>query len=240
MKDLSTQQITLSSSDYDLRITNLARFIYKKLPVKTGKLIDIGAGNGLFLKFFKDKGFEVEGVELEKDQVHQMQQDYKLKGVKIQQGDITKLRGNESFDFVIASDVIEHIGNDEMALKNLWSYVTDGGYLIVTVPAHQHLYGKRDVKWGHYRRYDKKELVNKLIKLKGSKIASVAFWNSAGYFAYFLYEKILHRSIAESFRYKESFLSSMFRTILDLELRIEEFVGGVPVGLTLVAIVKKI
>ncbi|MFZ1548929.1 MAG: class I SAM-dependent methyltransferase, partial [Microgenomates group bacterium] len=141
MKDLSTQQLTLATSDYDLRITNLARFILKKLPIKQGSFIDVGAGNGLFLKFFKDRGFEVEGIELEKDQVHEMRKDFKLKDVKISQGDITNLHGKESYDVVIASDVIEHIQNDEVALTNLFTFVKKGGYLVLTVPAHMHLYG---------------------------------------------------------------------------------------------------
>lgn len=239
MKDLSTQQLTLASSDYDLRITNLARFVYKLLPVKKGSLIDIGAGNGLILKFFKLKGLEVAGVELEKDQVHQMQIDYKLQGVKVVQGDITKLKGEANFDVVIASDVIEHIENDESALKNLYSFVRQGGYLVITVPAHMHLYGKRDKNWGHYRRYDKNNLIKKIEKLENSKMIKIRYWNVLGYFAYFFFEKIMNQPIREEFRYKKSLFSRFVRTVLDLILKVEELIGGPPIGLTLVAVVQK-
>ncbi len=239
MKDLSTQQLTLASSDYDLRITNLARFILKKLPIKGGSFIDIGAGNGLFLKFFKDKGFAVEGIELEKDQVHQMQQDYKLKGVVIRQGNITKLKGDESFDVVIASEVIEHIEDDASALANLFSFVKKDGYLVITVPAFRHLYGKRDKKWGHYRRYDKRDLIEKLGRLKHAKVESVAYWNVLGYAAYYFFEKILNMPIKESFRYKKTFFSGLMRKAADILLKGEELMGGLPIGLTLVVIVKK-
>ncbi len=240
MKDLSTQQLTLASSDYDLRITNLARFVYKSLPIKKGTLIDIGAGNGLILKFFKLKGFDVSGVELEKDQVHQMQIDYKLQGVKVVQGDITKLKGEGNFDVVIASDVIEHIENDESALKNLYSFVKTGGYLVITVPAHMHLYGKRDKKWGHYRRYDKNNLIRKIKKLENSKIVSMRYWNVLGYFAYFFFEKIMNQPIKEEFRYKQSLLSKLIRGVLDLILKLEELIGGPPIGLTLIAVAQKV
>lgn len=240
MKDLSTQQLTLASSDYDLRITNLARFIYNMLPIKKGSLIDIGAGNGLILKFFKLKGFEVSGVELQKDQVHQMQIDYKLQGVKIVQGDISKLNGKEQFDVVIASDVIEHIEDDESALKNLYSFVKKGGNLVITVPAHMHLYGKRDKNWGHYRRYDRDNFVKKLTGLKGSKVVSIRFWNILGYVAYFFFEKIMNQPIREKFRYKQSIFSKLIRSGLDLVLKVEEFIGGPPIGLTLVSVVQKV
>lgn len=239
MKDLGTQQLTLASSDYDLRITNLARFIYSKLPVKKGALVDIGAGNGLILKFFKPKGFDVSGIELEKDQVHQMQQDYKLKDVAIAQGDITRMKGKETFDVVIASDVIEHIENDFNALTNLFSFVKKNGYLVITVPAHMHLYGKRDKNWGHYRRYDKQELMRKLQSLEGCKVQSIRFWNVLGYFAYFFFEKILNQPIRESFRYKKTPISQAIRFVSDLILRAEELLGGPPIGLTLVVVVQK-
>lgn len=239
MKDLSTQQLTLATSDYDLRITNLARFILKKLPIKQGSFIDVGAGNGLFLKFFKDRGFEVEGIELEKDQVHEMRKDFKLKDVKISQGDITNLHGKESYDVVIASDVIEHIQNDEVALTNLFTFVKKGGYLVLTVPAHMHLYGKRDKIWGHYRRYDKQDLVRKLQSLEGCKVVNVSYWNVLGYFAYFFFERIMQQPIKESFRYKQNMASRIIRAVTDGLLKIEELVGGAPVGLTLVAISQK-
>lgn len=239
MKDLSTQQLTLASSEYDLRITNLARFIYRKLPIRSGSIIDIGAGNGLVLKFFKDRGFTVSGIELEKDQVHQMQQDHRLKGVHLQQGDITTLRGKQNYDVVIASDVIEHIEDDTSAVQNLFSFVAPGGYLVITVPAHMHLFGKRDTAWGHHRRYDRSMLSKQMSKLANSSPVGYWQWNMIGYGMYYFYERILHRPIEEKFRYNQSFLSRTLRAVLDVELRIEEWFGGVPRGLTQVAIIRK-
>ncbi len=237
--DLSEQQRTLSASDYDLRITNLARFIYRALPAKSGRFIDIGAGNGLFLKFFKDKGFDVEGVELEADQVHEMKKDRFLQDVKIRQGDITKLHGNASYDVVIASDVIEHIKDDRKALVNLYSFVKPGGYLVITVPAHSFLFGVRDKNWGHYRRYDRKDLRAKLLELPMSELVRTAYWNFFGFFAYAYYEKIRRKPINESLRHSPRSFARNIRRMLDMELRIEEKTGGFPLGLTLIAIARK-
>ena len=114
-QDLNSQQHHLSATSYDLRITNLARFIYQLILTchsgldpesrkkKTGSPIgvgddtltffDVGAGNGLFLKFFKNKGYNVSGIELEKELVFNMKKDPELKGVSISQADITKLKG---------------------------------------------------------------------------------------------------------------------------------------------------
>ncbi len=261
-QDLDAQQQHLSSIKYDLRITNLARFIFKKVIQchpeldpgsrnntldsrprgndKQIKLIDIGAGNGLFLKFFKEKGLHVSGIELEKENVENMLKDPQLSGVDIRQGDITQLTGHEEYDVVIASDVIEHIEQDETAIDHLWSFVAPGGILIVTVPAHAHLYGRRDEAWGHFRRYDKQILKAKVEGLKFGSIEFLTFWNTIGYFVYFLFERILHKPINETMRYSTSMPSRMVQSFLDKILRIEEVVGGTPWGLTLVAGVRKI
>ena len=244
-QDLDAQQHHLSSINYDLRITNLARFIYKKINEskdksrKSIKMIDIGAGNGLFLKFFKEKGIDVSGIELEQEHVDNMKKDPQLAGIDIRQGDITQLNGNEEYDVVIASDVIEHIQEDEKAIQHLWSFVAPGGLLIITVPAHAHLYGKRDVAWGHFRRYDRSNLVSKVENLPSSSLEFVTLWNTVGYFVYFLYEKILNRPINEKMRYSSSLPSRAAKSVLDKILRFEETVGGTPLGLTLIVGVKK-
>ncbi len=257
--NLDAQQQHLASLNYDLRITNLARFIYKKITnyelqvtnalldkeeirkkkEENLKLIDIGAGNGLFLKFFKEKGLQVAGIELETENVQHMKKDPQLAGVDVREGDITNMKGQESYDVVIASDVIEHIQDDEKAIENLWTFVRPGGILIITVPAHAHLFGKRDVAWGHFRRYDKKSLELKLTSLKSGSIEFLTFWNTVGYFVYFFYEKMLQKPINEKMRYSNSLSSRIAKTVLDKILRFEETLEGTPLGLTLIVGVRK-
>lgn len=238
LQDLETQQKILSASSYDLRVTNLARFIHKKIGKKTGKLIDVGCGNGLVLRFFRDKGFDVTGMELSSELCQAMKNNPALKDINIIQGDISKKNGNGEFDFVLASDVIEHIKGDEKALKNLFSFVKPNGLLVVSVPAHAYLFGKRDKLWKHYRRYDRYLLLKRIEGLKG-RLEFITYWNFVGYFAYFFYEKILNKPIREDFRYKTSLLSGITRSILGFLLRVEEFFGFSPIGLTLIACVRK-
>ena len=67
-----------------------------------------------------------------------------------------------SFDLVGAFDVIEHMDDDREILKLLWDQITPGGYLIVTVPAHQWLWSYFDEVAHHRRRYSRKELMGKV------------------------------------------------------------------------------
>ncbi|MDP4011137.1 MAG: methyltransferase domain-containing protein, partial [Candidatus Roizmanbacteria bacterium] len=218
---------------------------------------------------------------LEQKNVDNMKKDPVLKSVSIVQADITNLRGSENFDVVMASDVIEHIKDDVLAIKNLWSFVKPGGVMLITVPAHSYLYGKRDEKWGHYRRYDAEvllERINEVINTTPSpdksgetppykggeykknkalllakeeypvpkrermvqgEVVFVTFWNIVGFYLYFLFEKILHKPINENMRYSNSLVSRSVRTILDKILRLEEMIGGLPLGLTLIVGVRK-
>jgi predicted SAM-dependent methyltransferase len=56
-------------------------------------------------------------------------------------------------------DVIEHIENDTDELKKASSFLKPGGHLIVLVPAHNYLYSEFDKSIGHFRRYNKKMLI---------------------------------------------------------------------------------
>ena len=63
-----------------------------------------------------------------------------------------------SFDLVAALDVLEHVDDDVASLTALVRLVKPGGAIIVTVPAHQFLWGSHDHRLHHIRRYGRREL----------------------------------------------------------------------------------
>lgn len=58
------------------------------------------------------------------------------------------------FDLIIASDVLEHIENDEEEIKRLYKLLKPNGFFLATVPAYQFLFSIKDVKLHHKRRYN--------------------------------------------------------------------------------------
>ncbi len=62
---------------------------------------------------------------------------------------------DESFDTVICSDVLEHLGPYKQALEELFRVAKKK--VILTVPAYKWLYGKYDRLLGHKRRYSRKD-----------------------------------------------------------------------------------
>ena len=62
--------------------------------------------------------------------------------------------GDSQFDLVCAFEVLEHIEDDAAALKEWSGRLRANGWLLLSVPAHQHRFGPGDEMAGHFRRYD--------------------------------------------------------------------------------------
>lgn len=78
------------------------------------------------------------------------------------QADICRFPFESEFDVIGSFDVLEHIYNDALALKNIYKALKDNGGLILTVPQHKWLWSFYDDMAYHKRRYSRGELRNKL------------------------------------------------------------------------------
>ncbi len=70
--------------------------------------------------------------------------------------DFDRFRGR--FDTVVCLNVVEHIEDDLLALRNIRSALKPGGRAIILVPQDQAIYGSLDKVLGHYRRYSEAQL----------------------------------------------------------------------------------
>lgn len=86
---------------------------------------------------------------------------------------------NESFHSIIASNVVEHIENDRLAMKNAYDLLAPGGRFIVLVPAYNYLYNSFDIELGHFRRYSQSKLEESL-KSAGFNILNTSYFNALG------------------------------------------------------------
>lgn len=67
--------------------------------------------------------------------------------------------GGERFDYLLALEVLEHIEDDHGALRTWRSWIKPGGRILVTVPAHMRSWSRADEFGGHFRRYERPELL---------------------------------------------------------------------------------
>jgi SAM-dependent methyltransferase len=102
---------------------------------------------------------------------------------------------DQRFDAIIAINVIEHIRNDELAVKRLAALLKPGGRLLVYVPACPFAFGSMDEALGHYRRYTE-ETLEALIDSSGlRRFGRASYMNLVGLPGWFLNGRILRRSI---------------------------------------------
>ncbi len=80
------------------------------------------------------------------------------------------------FDLITMFDVLEHIEDDNAALRAVAARISQNGVLFLTVPAFQFIFSRHDRLHHHFRRYSKKELVEK-VKAAGFEIEFVNYWN---------------------------------------------------------------
>lgn len=69
---------------------------------------------------------------------------------------------SNSFDAIIAGDVLQSVADDVTALREMRRVLKDGGLLCLTVPAYSFLWGEDDEVRGHQRRYTVSEVRRKL------------------------------------------------------------------------------
>jgi SAM-dependent methyltransferase len=77
-------------------------------------------------------------------------------------GDLHHAPFQEPFHLIGMFDVLEHLPDDGAVLSQLHALLADGGTLLLTVPAHQSLWSYFDEASCHYRRYELRELSEKL------------------------------------------------------------------------------
>lgn len=230
------------SESADFRNENLADFVIEKM--KKGSVLDVGCGSGLVVIKSNLKGHDVSvGVDIETDLLNiARKKSRKLKAkTEFKKISITRLSKSLSkkFDNIVCLDVLEHIDNDNAALKQLFLSLKSNGRLLIAVPAHPFLYGKKDESIGHFRRYTKFEIIEK-IKKAGFKVISGQYWNFLGFFVYLAYEKILGTVVNESMRYKsKSKLHYVFQKIIFSWVKNIENKIVFPIGLSYIVVATK-
>jgi SAM-dependent methyltransferase len=65
-----------------------------------------------------------------------------------------------TFDYLFSFEVLEHIEDDRSALNAWLAYLKPGGVVFISVPAHQRRWNVTDIAVGHYRRYDRDDVLN--------------------------------------------------------------------------------
>lgn len=177
------------------------RIIEEANPRAGEKIIDLGCGTGYYLYLLsslpinlKLTGFDYDKKAL--DEARIMLSDKKINFIV---GDLHRmLFKTSSFDKAVCSEVLEHLTDDNLALREIYRILKPGGTLVLSVPSQNYPFFWDPVNWvlehffnthiragffsglwsGHIRLYSLKELKRKVEKA-GFKIEiaeELTFW----------------------------------------------------------------
>lgn len=196
-------------------------------------ILEVGMGIGIFTEKLLGRG-KVFGIDIVPEFVEEARRRLGARpGLESLVADIggavlpDSLRGR-AFDTIVCMNVLEHIEDDRGTLKRLLSMLHPGGRLILVVPAHQLLFNPLDANDGHFRRYERAEL-NEKLKTAGFDVAHESRFNLFGILGWFLNGTILRRKDLPSGQ------MGLFNKVAPLLFWLEHLIGP-PVGLSLLAV----
>jgi SAM-dependent methyltransferase len=157
------------------------RFVIMKEVKSNGHFLEIGPGNlslavDLLNKF--NKGTLIDFNTTDVQEIFDKLPDVQRQRLKLIFADFNEYNQfDDKFDCVVSCEVLEHIENDSPFLKKIYALLIKRGQLILSVPARQKYWSRHDEIVGHFHRYEKPEIFEKLKEAGFSeiKVASYGF-----------------------------------------------------------------
>lgn len=178
------------SSEPDPAFARRAKIIFENLDISgKEKILDIGCGRGFYLKVLYScfPKLKLYGLDLNQEYLNYAKRILAKKSVQLIKAEATNLPfGNNFFDRVIASEILEHLKDDQGAIKEIYRVLKPEGIALITVPNRNYPFFWDPINWllekffnfhfpsniwwlagiwaDHQRLYDEKKLREKLKK----------------------------------------------------------------------------
>ena len=175
------------------------RWMYETIaPHCRGKILEIGSGIGNLSQCFVDDNRDITLSDLRDNYCAILQNKFDNPVEKIdlvhQDFDAQYLHLLGTFDTVFALNVIEHIQNDVLALKNCHKLLKSSGHIVILVPAYQFLFNNFDIELEHFRRYQKKSL-STAIQAGGFRIKKLFAFNLIGILGWYVTGNLMQKKL---------------------------------------------
>jgi 2-polyprenyl-3-methyl-5-hydroxy-6-metoxy-1,4-benzoquinol methylase len=226
---LATQALLSEAKNYNRWIFQLIQ------PFLGQRILDIGCATGNITEYFLDRQCVV-GLDCDKQAIERIRTrfvnspNFSVYYANFPKSDLSFL-GPSAFDTIVCLNVLEHIADDVGAVETMRTLLVDGGRLILLVPAFRWLYGSLDAADGHFRRYSRRELREKLA-LAGFLVCGTQYMNFPGILGWLINGRLRKVPLIP----KSQLL--FYDRIVPVIQRLERFVR-VPLGQSLIAVADK-
>jgi ubiquinone/menaquinone biosynthesis C-methylase UbiE len=156
----------MEALDHPLRLRRFQTLLHLIKPKMGNRLLDIGTGNGELLELAIKKRVKAYGIEVSEPRINKCIK----KGLNVKHGDAYNIPfPDEYFDYVVISEVLEHLESPSKAMSEIYRVLRLGGAVAITVPIEKLLFtvcihcGKKTpISIGHLHQFDENKLDNLL------------------------------------------------------------------------------
>jgi 2-polyprenyl-3-methyl-5-hydroxy-6-metoxy-1,4-benzoquinol methylase len=155
-------------------------------------ILEIGAGIGNNTKFLSQYCEKIIATDIKESYLTLLKKSCSESSVSTVLWDVAYPTNDLPYapDTVFCSNVLEHISDEDKAIKNIHRVLKDNGKLILIVPQGKYLYCSLDEALHHHRRYDK-EGISTVLKNNGFQIEKLYSLNKVGVIGWIWRGKIM-------------------------------------------------
>lgn len=197
-----------------------------------GHVLEVGCGIGTYTRMLSPLSTAVVAIDIDRAFVDEARYSTAEMGnVEVRLEDFNAVDHLTKFDTVVLLDVIEHLPDDSAALKKVYTLLAPGGRIVIKVPAMPWIFGRMDEAVGHFRRYSKRMIVDRLVE-SGFNPKQIRFVNLPGIAGWWVNGRLRSRKSPEASQV------DFFNYLVPLIRRFESAIAP-PIGLSLIAVAEK-
>jgi SAM-dependent methyltransferase len=127
-----------SDTSSPLNVQKRIDVLSNHLDLRNLRVLDAGCGAGGYVEHLCSRGAQAEGIESEKDKVDQWLRAHPG-DPRVKLGDIGRIdHPDDTFDAVLLNEVLEHVPDQDQALREIYRVLRPGGLLFLFSPNRFH------------------------------------------------------------------------------------------------------
>ncbi|MBM3462155.1 MAG: methyltransferase domain-containing protein [Armatimonadetes bacterium] len=202
-------------------------------------VLDVGTSTGTNLRMLRELGFaNVEGVDFSQEAIAWCA----ARGLgTVRHGDVCDLPyADASLDLVLATDILEHVEDDDRAAREIRRVLRPGGRALISGPAFRELWGLQDDLAHHLRRYAQSGF-RKLLESAGFHVVHCYYFNFILFVPIFLARQLMRVfrfGLKSENQLNAPWMNEILTRLFAFDVRLAPLLRP-PFGVSILAVVEK-